>query len=234
MDDFEFDSVDDFDSDFEDNSLDESDDMYEDTSDNFDDFEEDSLDDTENNEDSSVDENEAERKKSKRVAIMAVVAGLVVLVLCFGVGRIAKNKRIADSNKSSVVSTEQKSNKVSKDTDSKKVVEEKKQVNTSDNKGSSQGSWVEIEYDNELKFKGPVYGDFTVVSIKSYGKLINENGDKIIKTIAKGNISGLVGYYEIDIPYNKAGSIPVGTVLKVSYNIVDKESGYIIDNLKAE
>lgn len=73
---------------------------------------------------------------------------------------------------------------------------------------------------------------FTITSLSYYGKKSSETGDLQVKAVAQGNISGLVGTYEIELPCDKALKLSLGNSFKVSYQLKDKGVYKLIGDIK--
>jgi len=73
---------------------------------------------------------------------------------------------------------------------------------------------------------------FTITELKHYAAVTNGQNDKQVKSVAKGNISGLVGTYEVELPTWQALKLSVGTSFKVSYQLKEQGSYRIIGQIK--
>lgn len=91
------------------------------------------------------------------------------------------------------------------------------------------GGWDEIEL-SELAFSNVINGDFTVTSIKAYVK-DSKTGEKTVKAVVTGGISGLSGTYELEIPYSKAEKLAVGDSFSVKYRIAKLNDYTIVGDI---
>lgn len=94
--------------------------------------------------------------------------------------------------------------------------EELSKLRSTTSNGEDSNNWkifsgVDVEFDRENE------ASFTVIDIKSYVNVGNSSDVIKTKSIVKGNISGLVGDFEIEMPYTKASYLNKGTVLKIKY-----------------
>lgn len=184
-----------------------------------------------------------------KVAIIAVVIGVILVVACFGVSTMLKKNKNKTTevvqNTSTTVSVQNntdvaKSISTKKSTASKvkqEAVEENKDkvisIGNNDTQNNVSDTWIEYEDSGDLEFSR-VTSEFTVISINYYAKILNDNNDKIIRCTAKGNISGLDGTFEVDIPYNKAHLIKRGTRLKISYAYQNRKNSLIVNEINFE
>ena len=93
----------------------------------------------------------------------------------------------------------------------------------------TDGGWDEIEL-SELAFSSVINGDFTVTSIKAYVK-DSKTGEKTVKAVVTGGISGLSGTYELEIPYSKAEKLAVGDSFSVKYRIAKLNDYTIVGDI---
>lgn len=93
----------------------------------------------------------------------------------------------------------------------------------------TDGGWDEIEL-SELAFSNVINGDFTVTSIKAYVK-DSKTGEKTVKAVVTGGISGLSGTYELEIPYSKAERLAVGDSFSVKYRIAKLNDYTIVGDI---
>ena len=93
----------------------------------------------------------------------------------------------------------------------------------------TDGGWDEIEL-SELAFSNVINGDFTVTSIKAYVK-DSKTGEKTVKAVVTGGISGLSGTYELEIPYSKAEKLAVGDSFSVKYRIAKLNDYTIVGDI---
>ena len=149
-----------------------------------------------------------DKNKIIKTAIFAIGAGLLIVIIAFSVNRVGRNK----SNKSSNTTT-------------KKQVE--KSVSDIATVSQRKNDWVQFGTDDVIEFETTLTSSFTITEIKHYALVTNSSNDKQLKSVLKGNISGLVGTYEIEIPFEKAQKLDVGTVFEVSYKM-KKLNGYSV------
>ena len=102
-------------------------------------------------------------------------------------------------------------------------------VNTQPKESSD---WVELKQDDSLSMDKEISSRFTITSIKHLAKKINENNTILVKSIVKGNISGLVGTYEVEMPYDKAKYLKVGAEFKITYTMMEKNEVKIIGEIR--
>ena len=149
-----------------------------------------------------------DKNKIIKTAIFAIGAGLLIVIIAFSVNRVGRNK----------------SNKRSNATTKKQVEKSVSDINTVSQR---KNDWVQFGTDDVIEFETTLTSSFTITEIKHYALVTNSSNDKQLKSVLKGNISGLVGTYEIEIPFEKAQKLDVGIVFEVSYKM-KKLNGYSV------
>lgn len=170
--------------------------------------------------------------KKKRAFILGVVGVIIILggLLIAGViTRISKSsgKRETASVKTAVeTEASTRSEKESRREEEKQETKAESSTEAPVRRVSlTDDGWDEIEL-SELAFSNVINGDFTVTSIKAYVK-DSKTGEKTVKAVVTGGISGLSGTYELEIPYSKAEKLAVGDSFSVKYRIA-KLNDYMI------
>lgn len=170
--------------------------------------------------------------KKKRAFILGVVGVIIILgglMIAGVITRISKGsgKRETASVKTAVeIETSTRSEKESRREEEKQETKAESSTEAPVRRVSlTDGGWDEIEL-SELAFSNVINGDFTVTSIKAYVK-DSKTGEKTVKAVVTGGISGLSGTYELEIPYSKAEKLAVGDSFSVKYRIA-KLNGYTI------
>ena len=174
--------------------------------------------------------------KKKRAFILGVVGVIIILVglLIAGViTRISKSsgKRETASVKTAVeTETSTRSEKESRREEEKQETKAESSTEAPVRRVSlTDGGWDEIEL-SELAFSNVINGDFTVTSIKAYVK-DSKTGEKTVKAVVTGGISGLSGTYELEIPYSKAEKLAVGDSFSVKYRIAKLNDYTIVGDI---
>lgn len=175
--------------------------------------------------------------KKKRAFILGVVGVIIILggLLIAGViTRISKGsgKRETASVRTAVET--EASTQVEKE--SRREEEAKRETKAESSTEApvrrvslTDGGWDEIEL-SELAFSSVINGDFTVTSIKAYVK-DSKTGEKTVKAVVTGGISGLSGTYELEIPYSKAEKLVVGDSFSVKYRIAKLNDYTIVGDI---
>lgn len=175
--------------------------------------------------------------KKKRAFILGVVGVIIILgglMIAGVITRISKSsgKRETASVKTAVET--EASKRVEKES---RREEEAKQDTKAESSTEApvrrvsltDGGWDEIEL-SELAFSNVINGDFTVTSIKAYVK-DSKTGEKTVKAVVTGGISGLSGTYELEIPYSKAEKLAVGDSFSVKYRIAKLNDYTIVGDI---
>lgn len=199
-----------FDDDLEDEELD---DLFGDTDDSGDDdsgfnFEPEQKE-TENQSLATVDfdnydqeDDEDAQADNRAVAKFAIIAGIVVLIVALGFISITRAIKNGGGNKK-----QQVNNQPVAEYDVVEQVQETVPV--------PLDKWQELTEYNDVQFTTSKKATMTVTAIKAYAA---QDGDTIaVKAILEGNITGLVGTFEVNIDYSKVNNYTVGQTLGVVY-----------------
>jgi hypothetical protein len=174
--------------------------------------------------------------KKKRAFILGVVGVIIILgglMIAGVITRISKGsgKRETASVKTAVET--ETSTRVEKESRREEAKRETKAESSTEapvrRVSLTDGGWDEIEL-SELAFSNVINGDFTVTSIKAYVK-DSKTGEKTVKAVVTGGISGLSGTYELEIPYSKAEKLAVGDSFSVKYRIAKLNDYTIVGDI---
>lgn len=177
--------------------------------------------------------------KKKRAFILGVVGVIIILgglMIAGVITRISKGsgKRETASVKTAVET--EASTRGEKESRGGESVTEKRETKAESSTEApvrrvslTDGGWDEIEL-SELAFSSVINGDFTVTSIKAYVK-DSKTGEKTVKAVVTGGISGLSGTYELEIPYSKAEKLAVGDSFSVKYRIAKLNDYTIVGDI---
>ena len=174
--------------------------------------------------------------KKKRAFILGVVGVIIILgglMIAGVITRISKSsgKRETASVKTAVET--ETSTRVEKESRREEEKQETKAESSTEapvrRVSLTDGGWDEIEL-SELAFSNVINGDFTVTSIKAYVK-DSKTGEKTVKAVVTGGISGLSGTYELEIPYSKAEKLAVGDSFSVKYRIAKLNDYTIVGDI---
>ena len=174
--------------------------------------------------------------KKKRAFILGVVGVIIILgglMIAGVITRISKSsgKRETASVKTTVET--ETSTRVEKESRREEEKQETKAESSTEapvrRVSLTDGGWDEIEL-SELAFSNVINGDFTVTSIKAYVK-DSKTGEKTVKAVVTGGISGLSGTYELEIPYSKAEKLAVGDSFSVKYRIAKLNDYTIVGDI---
>lgn len=174
--------------------------------------------------------------KKKRAFILGVVGVIIILgglMIAGVITRISKSsgKRETASVKTAVeTETSTRSEKESRREEEKQETKAESSTEAPVRRVSlTDGGWDEIEL-SELAFSNVINGDFTVTSIKAYVK-DSKTGEKTVKAVVTGGVSGLSGTYELEIPYSKAEKLAVGDSFSVKYRIAKLNDYTIVGDI---
>jgi hypothetical protein len=174
--------------------------------------------------------------KKKRAFILGVVGVIIILgglMIAGVITRISKGsgKRETASVKTAVET--EASTRVEKESRKEEAKQDTKAESSTEapvrRVSLTDGGWDEIEL-SELAFSNVINGDFTVTSIKAYVK-DSKTGEKTVKAVVTGGISGLSGTYELEIPYSKAEKLAVGDSFSVKYRIAKLNDYTIVGDI---
>lgn len=171
--------------------------------------------------------------KSVKTALVSVGLGTALLVVGLASSRAMGN----DNNKgNNSLST--------KDIESTTQVNTDTQENSSVDLGNSNSGsievtnkpvqtstdWVEISGDTVISNTYTIDATMTVTDIKYYA-MVSSSSTRQVKAEILGNISGLVGTYGLEIPYDKAVILNNGDAFNVKVTIEDKEGYKVIADI---
>lgn len=174
--------------------------------------------------------------KKKRAFILGVVGVIIILGGLMIAGVITRISKGSGKRETASVKTA-----VETEASTRGEKESRKEEEKQDTKAESSteapvrrvsltdGGWDEIEL-SELAFSNVINGDFTVTSIKAYVK-DSKTGEKTVKAVVTGGISGLSGTYELEIPYSKAEKLAVGDSFSVKYRIAKLNDYTIVGDI---
>lgn len=173
-----------------------------------------------------LESSETKATEIKRTALFAVGLGLIVLVIILFLGRMLSNYRKTQNNSvpQQTVETTVKNNSKIKNNDV--TVAETQQAPISKTYTGDEG-WVEIERNTSIPDGIKTEGIFTVTDVRHYAKVANAKNDKQIRSIVTGNISGVVGTFEFEVPFSKASKLSDGLSFKIEY-LISENNGYKI------
>lgn len=137
----------------------------------------------------------SDNKTVSKTAIVGISIGITLLTIGLGVSNLSdrnKNKDNVHSNK---------------DVQAVNKIEE-----TSDKEG-----WTEFKTESIGDEVYEVESKFKVVNVSHYVKVVNKEKDVQIISFVKGNIDGLNGLYEIEIPYEKSILLKREQEFKIKY-----------------
>lgn len=175
--------------------------------------------------------------KKKRAFILGVVGVIIILGGLMIAGVITRISKGSGKRETASVKTAVETEASTRGEKESRREEEAKQDTKAESSTEApvrrvsltDGGWDEIEL-SELAFSNVINGDFTVTSIKAYVK-DSKTGEKAVKAVVTGGISGLSGTYELEIPYSKAEKLAVGDSFSVKYRIAKLNDYTIVGDI---
>lgn len=174
--------------------------------------------------------------KKKRAFILGVVGVIIILgglMIAGVITRISKGSRKRETASVKTAVETEASTRVEKESRKEEEKQDTKAESSTEapvrRVSLTDGGWDEIEL-SELAFSNVINGDFTVTSIKAYVK-DSKTGEKTVKAVVTGGISGLSGTYELEIPYSKAEKLAVGDSFSVKYRIAKLNDYTIVGDI---
>lgn len=156
-----------------------------------------------------------EKNKIIKTAIFSIGLGLVIILVAFLLKRLGNRPKTNNT----LIDKVQQEQRV-------------EVLNGSTIKTTNKDNWVQVKLDDTLEFEETVNGAFTVTDIKHYAMVTNDSNDKQLRSVLVGNISGLIGTYEIEVPYEIAQKLSIGTVFQVSYKITNYNGYRVINGIE--
>ena len=175
--------------------------------------------------------------KKKRAFILGVVGVIIILGGLMIAGVITRISKSSGKRETASVKTAVETEASTRGEKESRREEEAKRETKAESSTEApvrrvsltDGGWDEIEL-SELAFSNVRNGDFTVTSIKAYVK-DSKTGEKTVKAVVTGGISGLSGTYELEIPYSKAEKLAVGDSFSVKYRIAKLNDYTIVGDI---
>lgn len=175
--------------------------------------------------------------KKKRAFILGVVGVIIILGGLLIAGVITRISKSSGKRETASVKTAVETEASTRGEKESRREEEAKRETKAESSTEApvrrvsltDGGWDEIEL-SELAFSNVINGDFTVTSIKAYVK-DSKTGEKTVKAVVTGGISGLSGTYELEIPYSKAEKLAVGDSFSVKYRIAKLNDYTIVGDI---
>ena len=156
---------------------------------------------------------------TKKTAIIAVAVGIIgviaVVIIANIIANANKNSTEHDSaaDNTSVVSevVNTRPGQPVDDIMSSGHAKEEPSIMHSEISNYKNYNWREINGNEQIDF-GSEYKDmkFLITDIKHYAKIVDTNGNLVVKTTLTGGLSGLTGSYELDVPYSKGVKLVIG------------------------
>ena len=141
-----------------------------------------------------------------KVAKLAIIIGFI-LILIVGVG----SRFIGKKNKQEPQQAVQGTNQAVQGTPTRI--------------SNNLNNWIEFNStDTAYNYDTEVDSSFTVTDVKHYVKVLNSEVS-VTKSIVTGNISGLSGEFEIELPYYKACKLNKHNTFNISYKYYINETG---------
>lgn len=217
-DDFKFDNLDDFDT--------VDGDEY------FDDFGQDEHNELDNFEkpDNTIIDQAEDKKEVVKTALIAVAIGLTIILIAFVIMRViqARANEIADEPKNNTVTIEDDKEPVKNTGEDKS----RNDITYGGTKIGDQGDWTTFTTDTDVVFNDEYINSiFTVVSIKNYVKIIDSER-LMLKTVATGNLSGLLGTYELELPFDKGNKLVTGNYFDVKVQLGNYNGKVLVGEIK--
>ncbi len=188
----------------------------------------------------SVDEEETEEdyiKRSKKGIILLIIVSVLLLILIFLIPNIYSGVKagLEANNDGTVVEEDINKNSVEQEKNKDTTGKKDEPVNEPENNigiiKNDNGGWVEISF-TEVEFSDNIEGAFTVTDIKYFTKVNKQSGEKQVKALVTGAISGLTGTYELELPYTRASLLETGSVFKVTYKKASLNNDSIVSDIR--
>lgn len=178
------------------------------------------------------------KKQSYIFIIIGVVALILVIIIASLVGKKIHNKNKQKEPIEEPVRVEETQPVKNNDVDANKVMQSgrtepkdnnKVVVNTKDN----NFTWSEITDSENVVFTDEmVEMQFTITDIQHLARVVDTNGNLVVKTKLLGSISGLSGTYELDIPYDKGIKLVVGKSFTIRVQLGTFSDKTVVGNIE--
>lgn len=179
------------------------------------------------NGDVAREKNKFYKKKAFKVSACliggAIILFIIIFAVCAAINRSGKSQQKANTNTSVHTQTTQSQQVNNPTNPSNQTVPSQQQVQQPVTQQqvaqTSQNGWIPINQENIEFTEEYIDTSFTITDIKHYIKVTTENKDIEIKSVVTGSISGLVGTYELELPYSKASRLSSGIYFNVAVQL---------------
>lgn len=188
-----------------------------------------------NPDENSIENNIVNKKSMIKTALIYISLGIIMIALALGLSNLLKNKTNEMMGNSKIDKTTEELNINTETNNSYNEINvmdknqfSKSTLNTEVNESDN---WIEFKAELGVEFDRNIKALFTVTSINHFTRVVENSKDMIVRSIIKGNISGLTGTYEIVVPYEKARLLTDGAVFTIQYNYGVYEGKKIIGEI---
>lgn len=169
---------------------------------------------------------------NKRVVIFASIVGFVLILIGLGGNNMLSNIKDKLDNREEIVNTIDKEVTQKEEISSPQVSISGLQNDYNSNIIRNEiNSWVECSIQDYISQSEPIQSIFTVSDIDTFFKKENINDTPSIKYIIKGNISGLVGIFEIEVGYSIGSKLTLGQQLNILYSTIVINNQNVVSEL---
>lgn len=152
-----------------------------------------------------------------KTAVIIIGAGVLIFALGFGIVRMVKGTA-ARSNPENQPSTTQQ--------------QPSPQAPVQNTANNSNG-WIAFGKEDAIAFNEETLAStFTVTDIKHYAKVVDGENNLMVKTVLTGSLSGFIGTYELEIPYEKGCLLSVGNYFNVDVNVGEFNGKRVVGEIK--
>lgn len=169
---------------------------------------------------------------NKRVVIFASIIGFGLILVGLGGSNMLSNiKNKLDSRKEVVQTIDKEVVQKEEISNSQISINDVTNDYNSNIIKREENGWVECTISDYVSPNEPIQSIFTVSDIRTFFKKENVNDTPSIKYILKGNISGLVGIFEIEVGYSIGSRLTLGQQLNILYSTIVINNQNIVSEL---
>lgn len=191
----------------------------------------------------SSEETEADKKMKMKTALFAVGTGIVIIVAVFIIGaKLKGHKKSALDNINTIQSqqgaqSQQGTQQIQQETQPQQGTQQNNsQSNDNSNNGGyvnqiREGTWVQFDGNADLKLSEEISSEFTVTNVTQYAMIVDAGADKQVKTLLTGSISGLVGTYQLEVPFSKGTNLKAGSVFTIKYKLAQCDGYSVVSDI---
>ena len=172
-----------------------------------------------------------DKKSVIKTASIAIGVSVVIIISAFAVMSMMQHSAAKPSSSTTAVKQASVSNQ--NITGNSPVVLNNSPVVTAPVSVASTSNWKEFSSSSRINFNANYIDSiFTVVSVKNYVEVVDNENNLMVKTIVSGSLSGFIGTYELELPYSKGSQLLTGNNFSVKVQLGKYDDKVVVGEVK--